>query len=244
MLYLVCLLCLSPLAVNDDPRDEKIKQFLKAPDKEAIELYLWKNPSRTVTLNDIMIVYRKQYNIDIAINYSSFNTNKSELLLNHPVKKIDARDKYIPRGLALQLYLDSFAKDLTYRVDGGTIWIVPGKANFACEGKYSELGHVLTKTKPKYDDKPNREETNRMQIPPSDLMGALRFFGNEDRGNFRVFVREKELPKNIYQTRIKIPAYTDKTYDAILREILDQVGATYVVQDHAVLIVAKNGNGK
>ncbi len=243
MLYLVCLVCMSSLPVSDDPRDEKIKQFLKASDREAIELYLWNNPRRTVTLNDIMLIYRKQYNIDIAIDYSAFDSKKTERLLNHPLKRIDSRDKFIPRGLALQLYLDNFAKDMTYRVDGGTIWIVPGKAHFACEGKYCELGSVLTKTKPKYDDKLNREETNRIQIPPSDLMGALRFFGSEDRGNFRVFIREKELSKNALQTRVTIPAFTDKTYDAVLRELLNQVDATYVVQDNAVLVVAKK-NGK
>jgi hypothetical protein len=60
MLYLVCLVCMSPLSVSDDPRDEKIKQFLKASDREAIELYLWNNPRRTVTLNDIMLIYRLQ----------------------------------------------------------------------------------------------------------------------------------------------------------------------------------------
>ena len=253
MLNFVCLVsltvaaCFSPVTDNnsDDPRDVRIKQFLKAPDREAVEQYLFRNPSRVVTLNDIMLLYRKQYNLDIAINYNAFSSkDRINSLLHHPIKAIDSRDKYIPRGLALQLYLDSFPADLTSHVQGGTIWIVPGKPHFQCEGKYCELGSLLRKTKPKYDDKLNREETNRVQIPPSDLLGAIRFFGSEERGNFRVFFREKELMKNALATRVQIPPYADKTYDQILRELLNQVNATYVVQDQAVVVVSKNGNGR
>ncbi|HQR42618.1 MAG TPA: hypothetical protein PLX97_08030 [Gemmatales bacterium] len=239
MLQLLCLLCLIPQAGISDPRDEKIKQFLKRPNEEALELYLWRNPSRAVTLNDIMLVYKKQYNIEIAIQYSAFGHDKRHVLLNMPLKRIEARDKVIPRGLALQLYLDNYPTPLTYQVENGTVWIVPGKASMCDESRTCELGQMLKKTKPKYDDKLNLEETNRLQIPPSDLLGALHFFSDNDRGNFRVFARERDLPRNTMQKQIKVPAFTDKSYDVVLKQLLDQVQATYIVQDGVVLVVPK-----
>lgn len=239
MLYLFCLVCLVPQVGISDPRDEKIKEFLKRPNEEAVELYLWRNPGRSVTLNDIMMTYKKQYNIDIAIQYSAFGKDKRHVQLDMPLKRIETRDKYIPRGLALQFYLDNFRSELTYTVENGTVWIVPGKANFCCEANRCELGSVLKKTKPKYDHTLNKEETNRVQIPPSDLLGALHFFGETDRGNFRVFARERDLPRNVMQRQVKIPAFADKTYDAILKNLLDQVNASYIVYDGAVIVVPK-----
>jgi hypothetical protein len=239
MLHLFCLVCLVPQAGISDPRDEKIKEFLKRPNEEAVELFLWRNPNRSVTLNDIMMTYKKQYNIPIAIQYSAFGNDKRHVQLDMPLKRIETSDNYIPRGLALQLYLDNFRSDLTYHVENGTVWIIPGKATLSDESSRSELGSVLKKTKPKYDDKLNLEETNRIQIPPSDLLGALYFFGESDRGNFRVFARERNLPRNIMQRQIKIPSYADKNYDTILRQLLDQVNATYIVCDGAVIVVPK-----
>jgi hypothetical protein len=239
MLQLFCLVCLVPQAGISDPRDDKIRQFLKRSNEEAVELYLWRNPNRSVTLNDIMMVYKKQYNIEIAIQYSAFGKDKSHVKLDMPLKRIETRDKYIPRGLALQLYLDNFRSELTYHVENGTVWIVPGKSTIADESSHCELGNMLKKTKPKYDDKLNQEESNRVQIPPSDLLGALHFFGETDRGNFRIFARERSLPKNLMQRQIKIPTFTDKNYDAILKNMLDQVNASYIVSDGVVVVVPK-----
>src|SRR5262249_9229111 len=77
MLQLLLVVLLMPQGSITDPRDERIMEFLKRSDVEAWETYLWNNPARTVTMNDIMITFKKQYNLDIAINYSSFpGTNR------------------------------------------------------------------------------------------------------------------------------------------------------------------------
>lgn len=237
MMYLVCLLCVMPQAGVNDPRDEKIKAFLNDPKREAVEAYLWNNPNHEVTLNDIMMVFKKQYNLDIAINYKAFNKDVRRMLLDQPIKRIEARGKHIPRGLALQLYLDNFKQDLTYHVEHGTIWIVPGKSTFADESKDSSLGDILRTSKPKYDTQLNKERTNPLQVPPTNLLGALRFFGAEDRGDYHVFARERDLPQNIYQMQVKVPPYSEKSYDYILRDMLKQVNASYIIHNNCVVIV-------
>lgn len=236
MQLLALLVCLSQGNIADS-RDERIIEFLKKGDVEAWELHLWNNPNKAVLFNDIMQVYKKQYNLDIAINYRAFPTNNRTVILDQVVKRINSRDKNIPRGLALQLYLDNFQADLTYTVDDGTIWIVPGKATLADESKTSDLGHLLRTAKPKYDNNLNKEGSNRLQVVPTDLISALNFFAEEDRGNFRLFVRTRNLPLSTMQTRVKIPNYADLTYDAILKNILGQVNAKYIVNSNAVVIV-------
>lgn len=245
MIHLVCVLCLMPQAGANDPRDEKIKAFLNDPKVEAIEISLWRNPGQIVTLNDIMMVFKKQYNLDIAVNYKAFthlhfNKDMRRMLLEQPIRRIESRDKYIPRGLALQFYLDNFKPDLTYTVDAGTIWIIPGKNKLADESKDSRLGDILRTTKPKYDTQLNQEKTNPLQVPPNTLLGALRFFASEDRGDFHLYARERDLPHNLYQMQIKVPPYTDKSYDVILRDILRQVNASYIIHDNSVVIVPAN----
>ena len=235
MMHLLCLLCLFPQNGISDTRDTRIKDFLNRQDVEAAELYLWNNPNRVISFNDIMLVYKKQYNLDIAINYSAFPVNKVNL--DQGVKKIVSRSKHIPRGLALQFYLDSFKPDLTYTVDGGTIWIVPGKGTLTDQGKNCEVAQMLKSTKPKYDTELNKEGSNRVQIPPTDLIGALNFFASEDRGNYPIFVRERNLPLSVLQTRVKVPPYSDMTYDAILKNLLSQVNCTYIVNSNSVVVV-------
>lgn len=244
-LVLLCfLVCLTPQNGHTDPRDDRIKEFLKRSDIEAWEQYLWNNPQRNVTLNDIMLIYKKQYGLEVAINYRAFGNEKKHVLLDRSVKKIASRDEYIPRGLALQLYLDSLNNgDLTYHVQNGTIWIVPGKGTLSDESKNSELGETLRKTKPSYDDKLNLEATNRSRVPPTDLLKAIQFFADESQGNFRFFVRERNMPRNLMHTQIKVPAFAELSYDAILKNLLDQVNASYIIHDNAVIIVpGKNGS--
>jgi hypothetical protein len=239
MLQLLVLVCLVPQAGVSDPRDDRINEFLKRSDVEAWEQSLWNNPGRTVSLNDIMMVYKKRYNLDIAVNYRAFGGDRKQLSVDQPVRKIAARDKIIPRGLALQLYLDSYVKELTYFVQGGIIWIVPGKSVLPDESASSELGNILRTTKPKYDNELNKEATNKIHIPPTDLGGVLSFFANEDRGNFRFFVRERGLPTGFLSSRVRVPLYNDSSYDAILKNILDQVGAKYIVNSNSVVILPK-----
>lgn len=236
-MHLLVLLCLFPQGGISDTRDERIKDFLNKNDVEALELSLWSNPNRTISFNDIMLVFKKQYNLDIAVNYGAFAGNKKEIDLNQRVKRIISKNKYIPRGLALQLYLDNFKSDLTFAVDGGTIWIVPGKGTLTDHCKTCELGQILKATKPKYDTELNKEGTNRVQIPPTDLIGALQFFSSEDRGNFALFVRDRNLPLSALQTQVKIPKYTDLSYDAILKNLLGQANCTYIVNSNSVVVV-------
>jgi hypothetical protein len=220
-----------------DARDERIRDFLKKGDVEAWEIHLWNNASKGVMFQDIMQVYKKQYNLDIAIRYSEFPGNNRKVLVDLPIKRIISRDKNIPRGLALQLYLDNYKTDVTYAVDNGTIWIVPGKGTLVDESKNSELSRMLKTTKPKYDNGLNKEGSNRVQVPPSDLLSALNFFANDDRGNFRLFVRDRDLPLSTLQARVKVPDYADLSYDAILNKMLSQVNARYIVNSNSVVIV-------
>jgi hypothetical protein len=243
MLQLLVLICLFPQSAISDSRDEGIKSFLKRDDKDVVatETYLWNNPNRVVTFNDIMMDYKKYYNLDIAINYHAFGNDKQVRIgLNQPVKRIVAMDNVIPRGLALQLYLDNFKSDITYHVEGGTIWIVPGKATFADERRFSnkpeDTGNIL-KTRPKYDTRLNKEGTNRIEIPPGDLQGAIHFFAEQ--GKFRVFVRDRNIPASTMNLSIKVPPFTDMTYDAILKNMLDQVNLKYIVYSNSVVIVPK-----
>ena len=239
MLHLLTVLLLLPQAGISDPRDERIMEFLKRNDIEAWETYLWSNPGRTVNMNDIMIVYKKQYNLDIAINFKAFPTNNRQVMLDHTVKRIIARDRLVPRGLALQLYLDNYTTDLTYTVNGGTIWIVPGAGTISDESKTSPLAQTLKSVKPKYDNGLNKEGTNRLQVPPSDLLSVLQFFAAEDKGDFRFFIRNRSLPVSFAQMRVRVPDYADMSCDAILKNVLSQVNARYIVNSGAVVIVPK-----
>jgi hypothetical protein len=242
MLQLLMLICLFPQSGISDSRDEGIKSFLKRDDKDIVasESYLWSNPNRVVTFNDIMMDYKKKYGLDIAVNYRAFGNDKKHFTLTQPIKRIPAMDSVIPRGLALQLYLDNFKSDITYHVEGGTIWIVPGKSTLederASSNKPEDVGTTL-KTKPKYDTRLNKEGTNRIEIPPSDLQGAIHFFA--DQGKFRVFVRDRNIPTNTMNLSVKVPAFSDMTYDAILKNLLDQVNLKYIVHSNSVVIVPK-----
>ncbi len=242
MLQLLALICLFPQSGISDSRDEGIKSFLKRDDKDMVawESHLWNSPNRVVTFNDIMLNFKKHYNLDIAVNYQAFGNDKRLFVLTQPVKKIQALDNVIPRGLALQLYLDNYKSDITYVVDGGTIWIVPGKGVIEDESRYSnkaeDVGTIL-KTKPKYDTRLNKEGTNRIEIPPGDLMGAIRFFA--DQGKFRVFVRDRNIPTNTLNLSVKVPAFSDMTYEAILKNLLDQVNLKYIINSNAVVIMPK-----
>lgn len=243
MLQLLALICLFPQSGISDSRDEGIKSFLKRDDKDMVawEAHLWNNPNRVVTFNDIMMNFKKHYNLDIAINWRAFaNDRQVRMGLTQPIKKIAAMDNVIPRGLALQLYLDNFKIDVTYYVEGGTIWIVPGKASIEDESRYSnkaeDVGTIL-KTKPKYDTRLNKEGTNRIEIPPGDLQGAIHFFA--DQGKFRVFVRDRNIPQNTMNLSIKVPPYSDMSYEAILKNLLDQVNLKYVINSNAVVILPK-----
>src|SRR5947209_2562915 len=66
MLQLLTLICLFPQSGISESRDDGIKSFLKRDDKAmvATEAYLWNNPNRVVTFNDIMIDFKKQYGLD------------------------------------------------------------------------------------------------------------------------------------------------------------------------------------
>lgn len=243
MLQLLALICLFPQAGVLDSRDEGIKSFLKRDDKDMIawETFLWNNPNRVVTFNDIMLNYKKHYNLDIAINFKAFGNDKQvRLALTQPIKRIAAMDNVIPRGLALQLYLDNYKADVTYYVEGGTIWIVPGKATLEDDSRNSnkpeDVGTLL-KARPKYDIRLNKEGTNRIEIPPSDLLGAIHFFAEQ--GKFRVFVRDRNIPLNTMHLSVKTPAYSDMTYEAILKSLLDQVNLKYIINSNAVVIVPK-----
>jgi len=89
----------------------------------------------------------------------------------------------------------------------------------------------------------NLEATNRTRVPPTDLLQAIQFFADDGQGNFRFFVRERGMPRNLMHTQIKVPAFADLSYDAILKNILDQVNASYIIHDDAVIIVpGKNGS--
>lgn len=242
MLQLLALICLFPQSGISDSRDEGIKSFLKRDDKDMVawEAHLWNNPNRVVTLNDIMLNFKKHYNLDIAVNYQAFGNDKRLFSLTQPVKKIQALDNVIPRGLALQLYLDNYKSDITYVVEGGTIWIVPGKGTIEDESRYSnkaeDVGTIL-KTKPKYDTRLNKEGTNRIEIPPGDLQGAIRFFA--DQGKFRVFTRDRYIPHNTMNLSVKVPPYSDMSYEAILKNLLDQVNLKYVINSNALVIMPK-----
>ena len=242
MLQLLVLICLFPQSGISDSRDEGIKSFLKRDDKDmvATEAHLWSNPNRVVTFNDIMMDYKKQYNLDIAINYRAFGNDKRLFTLSQPIKRIPAMDSVIPRGLALQLYLDNFKSDITYQVEGGTIWIVPGKSTFEDEHRFSnkpEDAGTTLKTRPKYDTRLNKEGTNRVEIPPGDLQGGIHFFAEQ--GKFRVFVRDRNIPASTMNLSVKVPAFADMTYDAILKNMLDQVNLKYIVNSNSVVIVPK-----
>ncbi|HQR06374.1 MAG TPA: hypothetical protein PLN21_06105 [Gemmatales bacterium] len=243
MLQLLTLICLFPQSGASDSRDEGIKSFLKRDDKDMVawESLLWNNPNRVVTINDIMMSYKKHYNLDIAINFKAFDNDRQVRLgLTQPLKKIAAMDNVIPRGLALQLYLDNYKTDVTYVVEGGTIWIVPGKGMIEDESRYSnkaeDVGTIL-KTRPKYDTRLNKEGTNRIEIPPGDLQGAIRFFA--DQGKYRVFVRDRNIPLNTMNLSVKVPPYSDMSYEAILKNLLDQVNLKYVINSNAVVIMPK-----
>ena len=185
-----------------------IQSFLKRDDKDmvATEAYLWNNPNRVVTFNDIMMDFKKQYNLDLAINYRAFGNDKRLFSLSQPIKRIEAMDSVIPRGLALQLYLDNYKTDITYQVDGGTIWIVPGKSTLQDERRASnraDCAYTALKTRPKYDTRLNKEGTNRVEIPPGDLQGAIRFFAEQ--GKYRVFVRDRNIPASTMNLSVKVP---------------------------------------
>ncbi|MFT3882903.1 MAG: hypothetical protein QM703_25015 [Gemmatales bacterium] len=54
-----------------------------------------------------------------------------------------------------------------------------------------------------------------------------------------MFVRDRAIPHNTMNLSVKVPAFADMTYEAILKNLLDQVNLKYVINSNAVVIMPK-----
>jgi hypothetical protein len=141
----------------------------------------------------------------------------------------------IPLELGLQFVLDSLPGNVTFKTKDTRIIIIPGTRIFKDQSSTSRFVAQLRKQTEEY--KEGMEEMAFLEA-----LELLR-----GRCELSLWVRGKGFPmawEELKNKKVKLPKIAKATFGDILKRLLSQVGATYIVRNEYILIVAAKGKEK
>lgn len=136
----------------------------------------------------------------------------------------------IPLELALQLLLDALPTDATFKTKDTKILIIPGTRVFKDQSTTSRFARRLRTLTDDYKE-------GVAEMPFLEALATFR-----TRSELPLWVRARGFPEGwegLKMQKVKLPGATGIFFGDVLKRLLAQVGATYIVRNEYILIVAK-----
>jgi hypothetical protein len=180
------------------------------------------------TLNQALAYFSEHHQLTLQVDDKAFRKLGvtelgSQLVECQPVG-------HVPVGFALQLILDTLRPDVTYKVQGDRVLIVPGKPVYKDEHRTSRYARLLTKPAPEYKD----------GLPETTLEKALTDL-SQDGMFLPILIRHRPFGRDILAQKVTLPKLARATVGDVLRRLLRQADATYLVCNDYVLVVPAAG---
>ena len=134
----------------------------------------------------------------------------------------------IPLELALQLLLDTLPTDATFKTKDVKILVIPGTRVFKDQSSTSRLSARLRAFTDEYKE----------GVEEMSFLDALETF--HARSDLPLWVRAKGFTESwddIKKKKVKLAKTNRASFGEILKKLLAQAGATYIVRNEYVLIV-------